>query len=598
MISCLCVTRNRVDLLSRAVNCFQSQSYEPRELLVVYESDDADTREYLRCLGDPAIRPIEVPVQPKLTLGALRNLAVENSDGALVCQWDDDDWYRYDRLEVQLRALQESGRPACVLSRWTCLDVPRKRAYIGCHRTWEGSILCEKAELPEYPDLPKFEDTPVIEALQDDDKLLLLDRPEVYVYHFHGGNTWDRRHWQDVIHGAKRMKASSALKLMETTGADCLPIDICDDVPKMIMPTKKLVDEIMQREGADLRESHYLFAGQPVRMRVAGAALADHMESAFAQLRTDEALALDPVLSIDSWDWQSTGSGCPGIPFPPDTTELLDNGILNSYAGGEVIRYERGHYVTTLDLAHGQLFSCRRDGTDLALYERAKPFDMMLQRWYLDQGVQQIHAGLVAKDGLGVLFVGDGGSGKSTCTLACALAGFDYLGDDHNGLEFTEDGEFIGHSLYDAARITPDHLTRFPELAKYQDLPHSVWDHKGLVLMSKVPNVHTVRQTRIVAVVIPNVRGRGDTTFRKASKVQTLIALAPSSLRGPLNAGYSGFTNLIEFIPQMPCFRLEIGESVTEIPPIVDAILDEPAVRARVGSDATGMARDVAAADR
>jgi hypothetical protein len=575
LISCMCVTRGRPRLLDRAVRCFLGQTWPNRELLVVFESDDHATRSYLETIADPSVRAIEIPHLPKLSLGALRNVAVERSTGEYVCQWDDDDWYRNDRLEVQMHALRESSFPGVVLSRWICLDVPRRRGFVGRHRTWEGSILCRKDEMLPYPELAKKEDTPVVETLHEQGKLLLLDRPEIYVYHFHGGNTWDRAHWVDVVHGARQLKSSEIMQLLDDVESHTLAIPSDDDIAQMIEPTRRTCDLAMQSRTEPVTVTRFRFAGQPVVMRVAGTTLAGHMNAAFEQLRCDDPDDTPAALQIDVWDRARTGIGCPGVAWVPDSTQILDSGIINSYADEEIIRYERGHYVTTLDRAGSRLFSCRADGANLALYERAKPFDMMLARWYYDQGVQQIHVGLVSKNGDGVVFVGAGGSGKSTCTLACALAGWDFLGDDHNGLELTPDGECIGHSIYNAARVTDDHLQRFPELAPFEIKPASEWDHKSMLLLSRIPAIRTVPSTRIRAVVMPRVVGEGPCRWQKASKVQTLIALAPTSLRGPLNAGYGGFSNLTDFIPRMPCFRLEIGRDVADIPACVDKILAE-----------------------
>ena len=81
LISCLCVTRGRVALLGRAVGCFLEQTHARRELLILFESDDAATRDYVASLADLRIRGIEVPVLPKQTLGSLRNLAVAAARG-------------------------------------------------------------------------------------------------------------------------------------------------------------------------------------------------------------------------------------------------------------------------------------------------------------------------------------------------------------------------------------------------------------------------------------------------------------------------------------------------------------------------------------
>ena len=188
--------------------------------------------------------------------------------------------------------------------------------------------------------------------------------------------------------------------------------------------------------------------------------------------------------------------------------------------------------------------------------------------WYRDQGVQQLHAGLVARDGKGVLFIGQSGSGKSTCTLACALDGFDYLGDDHNGLQMTRDGRCIGHSFYNAARIGPGHLKHFPELRPHEVPPHNQYDHKSLVFMTQVRPGQSPRRAKSSRWSCRGSCPAGPTRFRRASKVQTLIALAPSTLKMPMGAGLGGFMNLTEFIPKMPCFLLECGPDVRRNPQV------------------------------
>jgi len=196
LVSCLCVTRDRPHLLLRAVACFRRQEYEPRELVVVFESDDAATRALLEGMPDPAIRLLEIPASPKLSLGALRNLGIAGCRGQYLAQWDDDDWYAPGRLGAQIAALQASGQPACVLARWILYDVARDAAYVSTLRSWEGSLVAERNALPAYADCARGEDTPVIRALLEAGRLVAIDEPGLYVYVHHGANTWDRGHFE------------------------------------------------------------------------------------------------------------------------------------------------------------------------------------------------------------------------------------------------------------------------------------------------------------------------------------------------------------------------------------------------------------------
>ena len=91
LVSCICVTRNRVTLLKRAVHSFLQQTYSPCELVIQYEADDVATRSYVRTLTDPRIVPTEVQAMPHLSLGSRRNIALRDARGKYIAQWDDDD---------------------------------------------------------------------------------------------------------------------------------------------------------------------------------------------------------------------------------------------------------------------------------------------------------------------------------------------------------------------------------------------------------------------------------------------------------------------------------------------------------------------------
>ena len=85
LISCLCVTRGRVELLQRAIECFQVQSYPHKELVIVCEGDDRETLNFLHNLDGDAVRHHIVPVEPKKSLGALRNLSIQLAEGEFIC---------------------------------------------------------------------------------------------------------------------------------------------------------------------------------------------------------------------------------------------------------------------------------------------------------------------------------------------------------------------------------------------------------------------------------------------------------------------------------------------------------------------------------
>jgi hypothetical protein len=82
-----------------------------------------------------------------------------------------------------------------VLLRLTLYDETTRSAFLSARRTWEGSLVAERSVVPPFPDLARGSDTPVITRLMEEEKLVALDRPDLYVYVYHGANTWNRAHW-------------------------------------------------------------------------------------------------------------------------------------------------------------------------------------------------------------------------------------------------------------------------------------------------------------------------------------------------------------------------------------------------------------------
>ena len=199
MVSCICVTRNRVALLKRAVHCFLQQTYRPCELIILYEADDIETRSYVRTLKESRIVPMEVQAMPRLSLGSLRNIAVRDAQGQYIAQWDDDDWSAPTRLAEQMAAIHGSNRLGCVLLRCVLFDSLTQRAHLSSQRLWEVSLVAERMAFSLHPELVRGEMTPAVMKMFNASQLVGVDRPDLYVAVYHGANRWDRAHWDTVI---------------------------------------------------------------------------------------------------------------------------------------------------------------------------------------------------------------------------------------------------------------------------------------------------------------------------------------------------------------------------------------------------------------
>ena len=220
LISCLCVTHKKPDMLQRVINCFYNQQYENKQLLIVYEDFDSLTHEFItHSKFNENVKVIMIDSsKEKIPLGELRNISIREADGEYVCQWDDDDWFDPERLSTQMEILLKENKPACVLSHWIVFNSCTNKAYLSNRRLWEGSILCRKEIILQkpYPAIPKGEDSSVIEFLYKSGDLYIIDdMPHLYVYIYHGANTWEAEHFNQIFEFSRELPESYSLDVLE-----------------------------------------------------------------------------------------------------------------------------------------------------------------------------------------------------------------------------------------------------------------------------------------------------------------------------------------------------------------------------------------------
>lgn len=211
LVSCLCVTHNRVEILRRAVACFQAQTWPSLELVTVFDESNAETRDFLRSLNDDRIVMVEVPAaQRTMTLGARRNLAVDTAKGEYVAGWDDDDWHRSDRIETQMKVVEATGKPGCAFASWIVHDESEDVYYRSHTRIWEAGVFIRKSECLRYPDLSRREDTPMVHGLYKRGKLHLFECHGAYVYIHHGKNSSPSANWRRLLNRSTPLSETEA----------------------------------------------------------------------------------------------------------------------------------------------------------------------------------------------------------------------------------------------------------------------------------------------------------------------------------------------------------------------------------------------------
>lgn len=318
-----------------------------------------------------------------------------------------------------------------------------------------------------------------------------------------------------------------------------------------------------------LVETDYRIAGYPVRLRIAGGGLAADIDRSLGHLRATGAAY--PALTIEIWDDEEAGPA--GWTDWPEDVDFY--GTISVADDARFVLNQRQSSVMLLDRRENRITGCVRGRASLFLDERARPFHRLLSIWLDDRDIQFIHAALSVVEGHGLLFVGRGGSGKSTSSIACFLAGFPFLSDDFVALEKAEEGRLVGHSLYATCLIASDHIGRFASLSRIAHPANHDIELKSVVYLADHQAARFATDTRIAAVILPKVVDRPKSTYSRAKPMEAMLALAPTSIIILPGAAPSALDKLSELVTSVPAFWLELGHDVARIVPTVRQICEE-----------------------
>jgi len=205
LISCICITNNRIFLLKKAIQYFKSQDYPNKELVISYPKNDKLTKYTIdKIRHTENLNILKVEREIETNLGDARNQAIMQANGLYVCTWDDDDWYHASRLSFQFTGLQGLYNPyqASILNQLLLYDQTNKKAYLSFLYTWENTLLCKKEIFlkNQYSSKHQGEDSNIIDYLNAEKLLHHVSKaPFLYIYVYHQGNTWNYAHFQSFF---------------------------------------------------------------------------------------------------------------------------------------------------------------------------------------------------------------------------------------------------------------------------------------------------------------------------------------------------------------------------------------------------------------
>jgi len=237
------LTYNRFEQFKRSFGCYCKQSHPDKELVIVSHGDSEYQKRVAQHITESGRTDVRfVRLKTRRPTGALRNIAIQEASGDIVCQWDDDDLYHQDRVQIQLAALLHAEADGSYLldhlhyftdtRRMFWCDWTRSRREFGSPNT----LMAVKTCLPSYDErLYLNEDSQLQGLLYSAGVRMALLRGfgYSYVYTCHSANICTRFHHEQIarMFGAEaetiRVRQpiiEAALANLEMQG----PILVCD----------------------------------------------------------------------------------------------------------------------------------------------------------------------------------------------------------------------------------------------------------------------------------------------------------------------------------------------------------------------------------
>lgn len=186
------VSKNSLDIVSKAIESFYNQSYTNKELIIVIDNNNPNKNYFNNIKKEDVKILIE---DNEKTLGELRNVALNNMKGDIFIQWDDDDIYSNERILYQYNNMFNQNKDGNLLVGNKILK--NKITYNSDARIFQGSLMYKKSKLKTfYPSIRMHEDTALIENNNILENVSFSIGYDYYTYVIHNNNTYGKTYFE------------------------------------------------------------------------------------------------------------------------------------------------------------------------------------------------------------------------------------------------------------------------------------------------------------------------------------------------------------------------------------------------------------------
>lgn len=205
-------------------------------------------------------------------------------------------------------------------------------------------------------------------------------------------------------------------------------------------------------------------------------------------------------------------------------------------------------------------------------WEPAAPLRTFLHWSACFQGMRLAHAGVLGREGQGILLVGRGGSGKSGTVIGGIVHGLQSVGDDYVLLEEAPAGVFA-YPLFRTLKQDRSGLRRLG-LETRIEARSTNWQDKFEFTSEELSGQGLAARLRIRAIIVPKIVSTATSTIRPSSPQAAMLALAPTGLfqlPGERESGVRFFTDLIR---RLPCFELALSPDPADVSRTIESFLE------------------------
>ena len=191
LVSAIMPTRGRCEWAQEAVECFLSQTYPEKELVIV---DDGEEPSFPDCLKHEQVQYHRL--NHRLTIGSKRNLACSRANGDVLMHLDSDDWSAPERMLDQINRLRGKGVGLTGYNRLRFLEVATGEWWLfnGLRHQSLGTTMMYTREFwreHPFPDINEGEDSAVYNRAS---KVANVDAGDMMWARSHSGNTSKEGH--------------------------------------------------------------------------------------------------------------------------------------------------------------------------------------------------------------------------------------------------------------------------------------------------------------------------------------------------------------------------------------------------------------------